>query len=179
MLTKSITAALILGPDPESDGNIYRPENIDSFRQFVLDNTEGKGVHFFMADGVSFCFYSVHFGIVLVFSQSYGKSSRAGLLGGGPGEHPGGALEAALLVPADGGARHPARRRPLRVQTVRPVHAVRGRPRVPRIARLPPRRALQAAHLAAGQLGEVLQLDFKYIMGYLHVFFCIGFSRTI
>ena len=45
--------ARLLGPDPESDGNIYRPGNIDSFRQFVHDNTDGKGVHFFTADGVS------------------------------------------------------------------------------------------------------------------------------
>ena len=43
----------LLGPDPESNSNIYRPENIDSFRQFLQNNTDWKGVHFFMADRVS------------------------------------------------------------------------------------------------------------------------------
>ena len=32
---------------------MYRPENIKEFTQFVLSQTEGKGVHFMMADGVS------------------------------------------------------------------------------------------------------------------------------
>jgi cap1 methyltransferase len=37
----------------EGDGDVYRPENIKEFTHFVLSQTEGKGVHFMMADGVS------------------------------------------------------------------------------------------------------------------------------
>ncbi len=32
---------------------MYRPDNLREFRRFVLQNTDGAGVHFFMADGVS------------------------------------------------------------------------------------------------------------------------------
>lgn len=35
----------------DGDGDITRPENISAFRNFVLDNTDHKGVHFMMADG--------------------------------------------------------------------------------------------------------------------------------
>ncbi|KAJ7340947.1 hypothetical protein JRQ81_004234 [Phrynocephalus forsythii] len=35
----------------EGDGDITRPENITAFQNFVLDNTDHKGVHFLMADG--------------------------------------------------------------------------------------------------------------------------------
>ncbi|KAG8430548.1 hypothetical protein GDO86_020403 [Hymenochirus boettgeri] len=35
----------------DGDGDVTRPENITAFRNFVLDNTEHKGVHFMMADG--------------------------------------------------------------------------------------------------------------------------------
>ncbi|XP_027732043.1 cap-specific mRNA (nucleoside-2'-O-)-methyltransferase 1 isoform X1 [Vombatus ursinus] len=35
----------------DGDGDITRPENITAFRNFVLDNTDRKGVHFMMADG--------------------------------------------------------------------------------------------------------------------------------
>ncbi|XP_051009353.1 cap-specific mRNA (nucleoside-2'-O-)-methyltransferase 1 [Acomys russatus] len=35
----------------DGDGDITRPENINAFRNFVLDNTDRKGVHFLMADG--------------------------------------------------------------------------------------------------------------------------------
>ncbi|XP_028647790.1 LOW QUALITY PROTEIN: cap-specific mRNA (nucleoside-2'-O-)-methyltransferase 1 [Erpetoichthys calabaricus] len=35
----------------DGDGDITRPENITAFRNFVLENTDGKGVHFLMADG--------------------------------------------------------------------------------------------------------------------------------
>ena len=37
----------------EGDGNIYTPANILAFQQFVMENTDGLGVHFCMADGVS------------------------------------------------------------------------------------------------------------------------------
>ena len=36
----------------EGDGDVYRPDNLDEFRRFVLENTDGLGVHFIMADGV-------------------------------------------------------------------------------------------------------------------------------
>ncbi|KAJ8787543.1 hypothetical protein J1605_022858 [Eschrichtius robustus] len=35
----------------DGDGDVTRPENITAFRNFVLDNTDRKGVHFLMADG--------------------------------------------------------------------------------------------------------------------------------
>ena len=35
------------------DGDIFREHNLDAFRKFVIENTDGKGVHFVMADGVS------------------------------------------------------------------------------------------------------------------------------
>ena len=41
---------------PEGDGDVYKTENIREFQRHVVNNTEGKGVHFMMADGVSFTF---------------------------------------------------------------------------------------------------------------------------
>lgn len=35
----------------DGDGDITRPENMTAFRNFVLESTEGKGLHFLMADG--------------------------------------------------------------------------------------------------------------------------------
>lgn len=40
----------------EGDGDIYNQENIREFKRFVLAQTEDKGVHFMMADGVFFFF---------------------------------------------------------------------------------------------------------------------------
>jgi cap1 methyltransferase len=37
----------------DDDGDVYKPENIAHFRNHVLKNTDGQGVHFMMADGVS------------------------------------------------------------------------------------------------------------------------------
>lgn len=37
----------------DGDGDITRPENISAFRNFVLESTEKRGLHFLMADGVS------------------------------------------------------------------------------------------------------------------------------
>lgn len=39
----------------EEDGDIYKPKNITSLETYVTKMTEGKGVHFVMADGVSKC----------------------------------------------------------------------------------------------------------------------------
>lgn len=36
----------------DGDGDITRPENITAFRNFVLESTEKRGLHFLMADGV-------------------------------------------------------------------------------------------------------------------------------
>ncbi|XP_071079493.1 cap-specific mRNA (nucleoside-2'-O-)-methyltransferase 1-like [Haliotis cracherodii] len=35
----------------DGDGDIFRPANQEAFTKFVLENTDGKGVHFVMADG--------------------------------------------------------------------------------------------------------------------------------
>ena len=37
----------------DGDGDITRPDNQLTFKNYVIDNTGGKGVHFVMADGVS------------------------------------------------------------------------------------------------------------------------------
>lgn len=36
----------------DGDGDITRPENMTAFRNFVLESTEKRGLHFLMADGV-------------------------------------------------------------------------------------------------------------------------------
>jgi cap1 methyltransferase len=38
----------------DDDGDVYKPRNISHFRDHVLRNTDGLGVHFMMADGVSY-----------------------------------------------------------------------------------------------------------------------------
>jgi len=36
----------------DNDGDVYKPHNIAHFRDHVLRNSDGHGVHFMMADGV-------------------------------------------------------------------------------------------------------------------------------
>lgn len=38
------------------DGNVYCPDNIKDFKEKVLHETQHKGVHFMMSDGVSLYF---------------------------------------------------------------------------------------------------------------------------
>lgn len=45
----------------DGDGDITRPENITAFRNFVLESTEKRGLHFLMADGVRLYFCRVIF----------------------------------------------------------------------------------------------------------------------
>ncbi|MEQ2183447.1 Cap-specific mRNA (nucleoside-2'-O-)-methyltransferase 1 [Goodea atripinnis] len=35
----------------DGDGDITRPENVTAFRNFVMENTDRRGLHFLMADG--------------------------------------------------------------------------------------------------------------------------------
>lgn len=37
----------------DDDGDVFKPNNIKSLKNYVLSRTDGKGVHFMMADGVS------------------------------------------------------------------------------------------------------------------------------
>lgn len=37
----------------DGDGDIMNPDNLTAFKEFVLRNTDGQGVHFVMGDGVS------------------------------------------------------------------------------------------------------------------------------
>jgi len=37
---------------PDGDGDVYNPDNLREFQNFVHAHTDGKGVHFVMADGV-------------------------------------------------------------------------------------------------------------------------------
>ena len=42
----------------EGDGDIYQPDNLLAFQEFVKQSTDDKGLHFMMADGVSlYTFY--------------------------------------------------------------------------------------------------------------------------
>ena len=36
----------------EGDGDVTQPDNLQAFREYVMEQTNGKGVHFVMADGV-------------------------------------------------------------------------------------------------------------------------------
>jgi hypothetical protein len=38
----------------QGDGDIFKSENIDAFRDYVKKCTKGRGVHVVMADGVEF-----------------------------------------------------------------------------------------------------------------------------
>ena len=49
-----------LGKDGlQGDGDVFKPENQQAFTDFVKENTDGKGVHFVMADGVSISLFLV------------------------------------------------------------------------------------------------------------------------
>ena len=37
----------------EGDGDIYKPNNLTAFRDYVRQSTDELGLHFMMADGVS------------------------------------------------------------------------------------------------------------------------------
>ena len=37
----------------DGDGDITKPDNLSAFKEYVMMQTEGKGVHFVMGDGVS------------------------------------------------------------------------------------------------------------------------------
>ena len=37
----------------DGDGDIMNPDNLTAFKDFVMKNTDGLGVHFVMGDGVS------------------------------------------------------------------------------------------------------------------------------
>ena len=41
----------------DGDGDITRPDNLEAFSEYVLAQTDGSGVHFVMADGVSIMFF--------------------------------------------------------------------------------------------------------------------------
>ena len=41
----------------DGDGDATSSENQSEFRRFVMEHTDGKGVHFVMADGVRISLY--------------------------------------------------------------------------------------------------------------------------
>lgn len=41
------------------DGDIFNEDNQEVFRKFVMESTDGNGVHFVMADGVGKCLEGV------------------------------------------------------------------------------------------------------------------------
>ena len=44
----------------EGDGDVYNPENLQEFQDFVLNSTDQRGVHFVMADGVRIYYITYH-----------------------------------------------------------------------------------------------------------------------
>ena len=36
----------------DGDGDVTKPDNLVAFQEYVMEQTDGKGVHFVMADGV-------------------------------------------------------------------------------------------------------------------------------
>jgi hypothetical protein len=59
----------------DGDGDIFRPENLNEFRKFVMENTDNCGVHFVMADGVSSFIHFVSF-IYMHFHGGWNEVSR-------------------------------------------------------------------------------------------------------
>lgn len=37
----------------DGDGDIFKEDNLETFKNFVLESTDGQGCHFVMGDGVS------------------------------------------------------------------------------------------------------------------------------
>lgn len=37
----------------DGDGDIFKEDNLEAFKNFVMESTDGQGCHFVMADGVS------------------------------------------------------------------------------------------------------------------------------
>lgn len=37
----------------DGDGDIFKEDNLETFKKFVFESTDGQGCHFVMADGVS------------------------------------------------------------------------------------------------------------------------------
>ena len=50
----TVISSLHLGVNGiDGDGDIMNPDNLVAFKEFVFNNTDGKGVYFVMGDGVS------------------------------------------------------------------------------------------------------------------------------
>lgn len=50
----------------DGDGDITRPENVTAFRNFVMESTEQRGLHFLMADGVRLSHRRIHLYLLLI-----------------------------------------------------------------------------------------------------------------
>ena len=105
----------------EGDGDVYKSENILEFKRFVFSQTEGRGVHLMMADGVSSPWYWRGLNLEAVFTI---RSTMSGVRCWRPGEHPRSSLQAALPVPVPGGVVYRPTRWPFRVQTFRRLHPI-------------------------------------------------------
>ena len=53
----------------DGDGDITKPDNLVAFQNYVLEQTEGNGVHFVMGDGVRMYRYA------MVASRVYNRKS--------------------------------------------------------------------------------------------------------
>lgn len=57
--------------DDDGDGDVFNSKNQDEFRKFVLEGTDGLGVHFMMADGVSVSLsFHKEYNFFIAFSNS-------------------------------------------------------------------------------------------------------------
>ena len=61
----------------DGDGDITRPDNLIAFREYVMSQTDGRGVHFVMGDGVSVDNLSMNtsFNVVLYCKGYLGRRS--------------------------------------------------------------------------------------------------------
>lgn len=106
----------------DGDGDITRPENITAFRNFVLENTDKRGLHCLMADGVRlsdkahFCnrFQFIEVKTTASCSKSFFSNllltvdhwSRSGLLCGRSRKYPGGPEQTAVALSVPHSALH-------------------------------------------------------------------------
>ena len=57
----------------DGDGDITKPDNLVAFQDYVLEQTEGRGVHFVMGDGVRMYIYMLWLHAAKVHKKWWGK----------------------------------------------------------------------------------------------------------
>lgn len=82
------------------DGNIFDPANLSSLKDHVLKHTDDIGVHFLMADGVSYTNVACNI-IIGYYSPNILAKTKTfvGFFSRGPGEHSGNIIKTTLFMP--------------------------------------------------------------------------------